>query len=67
MRTTLAALLMLALTAGAVDAQEVIRIGCPTKTYFPTILATVAKDKGLFEKEGTEKERSAWVRATWAR
>lgn len=38
------------------DAQEVIRIGCPTKTYFPTILATVAKEKGLFEKEGLRPE-----------
>jgi NitT/TauT family transport system substrate-binding protein len=52
----LAALLMVALAAGAVEAQEVIRIGCPTKTYFPTILATVAKDKGLFEKEGLKPE-----------
>jgi len=56
MRTMLAALLMVALAAGAVEAQEVIRIGCPTKTYFPTILATVAKDKGLFEKEGLKPE-----------
>jgi NitT/TauT family transport system substrate-binding protein len=63
MRTPLAALLILALAAGAagglapdVAAQEVIRIGCPTKTYFPTILATVAKDKGLFEKEGLKPE-----------
>ena len=56
MRTTFAALLIAALTAGAVEAQEVIRIGCPTKTYFPTILATVAKDKGLFEKEGLKPE-----------
>src|SRR2546426_2855738 len=39
-----------------VSAQEVIRIGCPTKTYFPTILATVAKEKGLFEKEGLRPE-----------
>ena len=38
------------------SAQEVIRIGCPTKTYFPTILATVAKEKGLFEKEGLRPE-----------
>jgi ABC-type nitrate/sulfonate/bicarbonate transport system substrate-binding protein len=38
------------------DAQDVIKIGCPTKTYFPTILATVAKDKGLFEKEGLKPE-----------
>ena len=40
----------------AVSAQEVIRIACPTKTYFPTILATVAKEKGLFEKEGLRPE-----------
>jgi ABC-type nitrate/sulfonate/bicarbonate transport system substrate-binding protein len=38
------------------SAEEVIRIGCPTKTYFPTILATVAKEKGLFEKEGLRPE-----------
>ena len=37
-------------------AQEVIRVGCPTKTYFPTILATVARDRGLFEKEGLRAE-----------
>lgn len=46
---------LLSLPAGA-PAQEVIRIGCPTKTYFPTILATVAKEKGLFEKEGLRPE-----------
>jgi ABC-type nitrate/sulfonate/bicarbonate transport system substrate-binding protein len=60
MKTTLAALVGLILAAGALapgaPAQEVIRIGCPTKTYFPTILATVAKDKGLFEKEGLKPE-----------
>jgi ABC-type nitrate/sulfonate/bicarbonate transport system substrate-binding protein len=56
MRTTLAALVLGALAAGVADAQEVIRIGCPTKTYFPTILATVAKEKGLFEKEGLKPE-----------
>ena len=41
---------------GAAGAQEVIKIGCPTKTYFPTILATVASEKGLFEKEGLKAE-----------
>ena len=63
MRTTRAVLLSMALAAGALAglapdaaAQDVIRIGCPTKTYFPTILATVAKDKGLFEKEGLKPE-----------
>jgi ABC-type nitrate/sulfonate/bicarbonate transport system substrate-binding protein len=40
----------------AAAAQETIRIGCPTKTYFPTILATVAKERGLFEKEGLRPE-----------
>ena len=38
------------------NAQDVIKIGCPTKTYFPTILALVAKEKGLFEKEGLRPE-----------
>ena len=51
----LAAGTLLALPAGA-RAEDVIRIGCPTKTYFPTILATVAKEKGLFEKEGLKPE-----------
>jgi NitT/TauT family transport system substrate-binding protein len=51
----LAAGALLALATPA-PAQEVIRIGCPTKTYFPTILATVAKEKGLFEKEGLRPE-----------
>jgi NitT/TauT family transport system substrate-binding protein len=46
---------LMGLSTGAA-AQEIIRIGCPTKTYFPTILATVARDKGLFEKEGLRPE-----------
>src|SRR3990172_9400114 len=63
MRTKSGALQVVALALGALfglstgaAAQEVIRIGCPTKTYFPTILATVAKEKGLFEKEGLKPE-----------
>ena len=56
MRATLAALLIIAGLSTEAAAQDVIRIGCPTKTYFPTILATVAKDKGLFEKEGLKPE-----------
>ena len=43
-------------SSAAATAQDVIRIGCPTKTYFPTILAIVAKEKGLFEKEGLRPE-----------
>ena len=45
-----------ALFIGQANAQDVIKIGCPTKTYFPTILANVAKEKGLFEKEGLKPE-----------
>ena len=61
MTRTLMVLLVLALgalfsPAAGASAEEVIRIGCPTKTYFPTILATVAKEKGLFEKEGLRPE-----------
>ncbi len=59
MLVTLQLVVLLAGTVGmatAVTAQEVIRIGCPTKTYFPTILATVARDRGLFEKEGLRAE-----------
>lgn len=55
----LVVVLVLAVVAGLVpdaSAQEVIRIGCPTKTYFPTILATVARDRGLFAKEGLKAE-----------
>jgi NitT/TauT family transport system substrate-binding protein len=63
MKTTLTALkavvlaggVLLSLSAGAA-AEEMIRIGCPTKTYFPTILATVAQEKGLFQKEGLKPE-----------
>src|SRR5438034_5954581 len=50
------AIALSALFATQAGAQEVIKIGCPTKTYFPTILATVAKEKGLFEKEGLKPE-----------
>ena len=53
--TVLALGVLLAAPTG-VSAQDTIRIGCPTKTYFPTILATVAKEKGLFEKEGLKAE-----------
>ena len=50
------AIVVSALFVPRAEAQEVIKIGCPTKTYFPTILATVAKEKGLFEKEGLKPE-----------
>ena len=37
-------------------AQETIRIGLPTKTYYPTIIAETAKRQGLFVKEGIKAE-----------
>lgn len=52
------AMLLAAVAAApvAATAQETIRVGCPTKTYFPTILALVAEEKGLFQKEGLTPE-----------
>jgi NitT/TauT family transport system substrate-binding protein len=37
-------------------AQETIRIGLPTKTYYPTIIAETAQRQGLFAKEGIKAE-----------
>ncbi len=36
------------------QAKPVVRIGVPTKTYFPTIIAETALRQKLFEKEGIE-------------
>lgn len=36
------------------QARPVVRIGVPTKTYFPTIIAETALRQKLFEKEGIE-------------
>ena len=38
------------------QAQETIRIGLPTKTYYPTIIAETALRQGLFAKEGIKAE-----------
>ena len=37
-------------------AQDTIRIGLPTKTYYPTIIAETAVRQKLFEKEGIKAE-----------
>jgi len=37
-------------------AQDTVRIGLPTKTYYPTIIAETALREGLFEKEGIKAE-----------
>ena len=38
------------------QAKPVVRIGVPTKTYFPTIIAETAIRQKLFEKEGIKAE-----------
>ena len=38
------------------QAEETIRIGLPTKTYYPTIIAETALRQGLFAKEGIKAE-----------
>ena len=42
--------------APAASATETIRIGLPTKTYWPTTVAEAAKSRKLFEKEGIAAE-----------
>ena len=56
-RHALATLAAAVLFAGpAVAHAETIRIGLPTKTYWPTTVAEAAKSQKLFEKEGITAE-----------
>jgi len=50
-----AATVLLALS-GMADAAEMVRIGLPTKTYWPTTIAETAVRQKLFEKEGITAE-----------
>ena len=50
----LAAAILLA--APATSGAETIRIGLPTKTYWPTTIAETAVRQKLFEKEGITAE-----------
>jgi NitT/TauT family transport system substrate-binding protein len=52
----IAALTLVGLSAGAAQAQELVRIGLPTKTYYPTIISETAVRQKLFEKEGIKAE-----------
>jgi len=40
--------------------QQVVRIGLPTKTYYPTIIAETALRQKLFEKEGIKAELTVY-------
>ena len=56
-RHILATLTAAALLAGpAASHAETIRIGLPTKTYWPTTVAEAAKAQKLFEREGITAE-----------
>ena len=58
---------------GTANAAEMIRVGLPTKTYWPTTIAETAVRQKLFEKEGIQAELTiyrsgaetfeAWLRA----
>ena len=50
-----AATVLLALS-GTANAAEMVRIGLPTKTYWPTTIAETAVRQKLFEKEGITAE-----------
>src|SRR6185369_5543738 len=52
---TMTASTLLALP-GIVQAAETVRIGLPTKTYWPTTIAETAVRQKLFEKEGIAAE-----------
>jgi len=41
-------------------AEDVVRIGLPTKTYYPTIIAETAQRQGLFAKEGITAELTVY-------
>jgi NitT/TauT family transport system substrate-binding protein len=55
-RHALISLVAAALVAGPARAAETIRVGLPTKTYWPTTVAETAVRQKLFEKEGIQAE-----------
>jgi ABC-type nitrate/sulfonate/bicarbonate transport system substrate-binding protein len=55
-RHALASLAAVTLLSTPALAQETIRVGLPTKTYWPTTVAETAVKQKLFEKEGIKAE-----------
>lgn len=55
-RYALASLIAITVLAGPATAAETIRVGLPTKTYWPTTIAETAVRQKLFEKEGITAE-----------
>lgn len=55
-KALLASLFAAGVLAGPAAAAETIRVGLPTKTYWPTTIAETAVRQKLFEKEGIQAE-----------
>jgi NitT/TauT family transport system substrate-binding protein len=55
-RHALACVAAVTLLSSAAAAAEIIRVGLPTKTYWPTTIAETAVRQKLFEKEGIAAE-----------
>jgi ABC-type nitrate/sulfonate/bicarbonate transport system substrate-binding protein len=55
-KALLASLFAAGVLAGPATAAETIRVGLPTKTYWPTTIAETAVRQKLFEKEGIQAE-----------
>ncbi|GMP06312.1 ABC transporter substrate-binding protein [Bradyrhizobium sp. TM239] len=55
-RHALLSLAAAAILAGPASAADTIRVGLPTKTYWPTTIAETAVRQKLFEKEGIQAE-----------
>ncbi|PAY07533.1 thiamine biosynthesis protein [Bradyrhizobium sp. UFLA03-84] len=59
-RRALATLIATTLLAGPAFATDTIRVGLPTKTYWPTTIAETAVRQKLFEKEGIKAELTVY-------
>ncbi|MHC2436103.1 ABC transporter substrate-binding protein [Bradyrhizobium sp. USDA 4451] len=59
-RRALATLIATTLLAGPAVAADTIRVGLPTKTYWPTTIAETAVRQKLFEKEGIKAELTVY-------
>lgn len=55
-RHAVMSLVAAAIFAGPANAADTIRVGLPTKTYWPTTIAETAVRQKLFEKEGIKAE-----------
>lgn len=59
-RRALMSLVAAAMLAGPASAADTIRVGLPTKTYWPTTIAETAVRQKLFEKEGIQAELTVY-------